>query len=285
MVRFSLLSLEKPRTCKLLQNVITPHRQIRLGIDAMNKTMNALRFHLVTNFLLWSGHALLLPSGGKVGVVRETSFFEQGSLCNRRDLFQLARHVVTAAVVVQQLPGAARAIDDTAPDRITACVVSAKGSSGNCVSTASVRQLDLYSPPWTFPESMSQAEAMARLKGAIVSTDTSMVIEQEAANYLRVKAPRNFATDQIEFLINPADHVITFRSEQVQGPSDISDLGANRKRLEDLRRKAQVFGVMGQDMYGEGTVTADAAAKEGVLGQLKAFYGLQSGEGFEEDFD
>jgi len=121
---------------------------------------------------------------------------------------------------------------------------------------------------------------MARLKGAVTAATSSdnMSILTETDNYLKVSATRNFNTDEIEFLINPADSAITFRSRQVDGPAAVSDFGANRNRLDRLRKSAKVFGVMGDD-FG----TADAVApRESAFDQLKAFYGLQFGEGFED---
>jgi hypothetical protein len=82
----------------------------------------------------------------------------------------------------------------------------------------------------------------------------------------------------LEFLVNSQDKVVTFRAEQDGEPS-VSDFGAIRKQLDSIRQRGK-FGVMGQG------VTADTApSKNGPLGQLKAFYGLQSGQGFEGVFD
>jgi uncharacterized protein (DUF1499 family) len=164
---------------------------------------------------------------------------------------------------------------DTALDApsITACQRSDDPSvTLNCVSTSSVKQLDLYAPPWTF-NGMTKDEVMARLKG-VIAADSSMILLVEKPNYLKVQAGRSFYTDELELSINEADEVVTFRSSQVSGPM-VSDFGANRKRLEEIRVKAKL-GVMGQEYE-----LADPSS-EGALGQLKAFYGLQSGEGFED---
>eukprot|EP00977_Amphora_coffeiformis_P003645 scaffold710_cov171-Amphora_coffeaeformis.AAC.14 len=170
--------------------------------------------------------------------------------------------------------GSARAEGETTPS-IPACVKPPSGNS-NCVSTASVRQVDLYEPPWTFPDSMSSDEAMARLKG-VVSSDPKLEVMGQSDLYLKVRGTRNLGTDEIEFLINPNDKVITFISKRVDDP-DGGDFGANRKRLDDLRKKSNgVFGVMGQEYS-----SADTAPRENAFGQLKAFYGLRSGGGYED---
>lgn len=84
----------------------------------------------------------------------------------------------------------------------------------------------------------------------------------------------------MEFVINESDSVITFRSsapEDITGP----DFGLQRKRLSEIRERAGTFGVMG-----EGLNSADSKSTGekgyGPLGQLKSFYGLQSGAGFED---
>jgi len=185
---------------------------------------------------------------------------------------------VSAAITGILLPPCLAAVraDENVPTSISACAKSSDaGAPANCVSTASVRNVDLYAPPWTIPEGMSPGEAMARIKGAI-SMDKSLTIRRETDTYLKVAATRSFNNDELEFLINPVDNVITFRSQQVDGPS-VPDFGANRKRLDNLRKSARVFGVMGEEFE-----TADAAPREGALDQLKAFYGLRSGQGYED---
>ena len=158
---------------------------------------------------------------------------------------------------------------------IAPCKKNASGGVTNCISTGSVRQLDLYAPPWTFETSAD--EAAARIKGVIAS-DNNLELLEEDGPFFRVKASRGFNTDTLEFLVNAQDKVVTFRAEQDGEPS-VPDFGAIRKQLDSIRQRA-TFGLMGQG------VTADTAPSgNGPLGQLKAFYGLQSGQGFEEVFD
>jgi len=162
-----------------------------------------------------------------------------------------------------------------AADIISPCPKPVSGTPANCISTASVRQLDLYMPPWVYPDEVSTAEVMARLKGAI-SVDTKNVIQGQSETYLRVQSTRNFAVDELVFVLQPEDHVIKFTSRQIEGP-EINDFGAQRKRLEDIKKRLPIVRGMGEDF-----ATADTAPREGALGQLKAFYGLKSGTGFED---
>jgi uncharacterized protein (DUF1499 family) len=148
----------------------------------------------------------------------------------------------------------------------------------NCVSTRNVKQLNLYAPPWTFESSAE--EAIARLKGVVVSDPNLELIQQDNLR-LEIKATRSGVfSDTLHFEINPQDKVVTFTAEQDGEPS-ISDFGAIRKELEGIRERGQIFGVMGQ-----GVMSADTMpSQNGPIGQLKAFYGLQSGQGYEDVFE
>lgn len=162
---------------------------------------------------------------------------------------------------------------------ITPC--QKKSGTTNCISTANVKQLDLYAPPWTFET--SPEEAAARLKGVIASDSSLQQIEDTDTDdfFIRVQASRNGGVfkDQIEFSINPVDKVITFRCEQ-EGEPSISDFGAIRKQMDSIRQRASIFTVQGQ-----GYAADTLPSQNGPLGQLKAFYGLQSGKGFEDVYE
>jgi uncharacterized protein (DUF1499 family) len=166
------------------------------------------------------------------------------------------------------------------PYSIEKCSTSSKFP---CVSTASVKNLDMYLPPWTFSSSQySATEVMSRLKGALTADPSCQIIQQEGNQYLKAQAKRSdlfWTVDELEFVINEDDQVVFFRS--LATTSDSADFGVNKKRLEEVRKRAGIFGVMG-----EGMNTADSSSYSergyGPLGQLKAFYGLQSGAGFED---
>mmetsp|Transcript_374 Transcript_374/g.574 ORF Transcript_374/g.574 Transcript_374/m.574 type:complete len:269 (+) Transcript_374:219-1025(+) len=169
----------------------------------------------------------------------------------------------------------------SAPTRtISECKAGSGGKPSNCISTRSIKKVDQYSPPWTFE--VSADEAMARVKG-VVETDPTleMLEEDKEGKYLKVKASRNLVSDELEFIFDDRDQVVKFRSSETGEPS-ISDFGANRSRLEGIRKKAGVFGVMGEGLTAD---SYEGSRGSGPIGQLKAFYGLQSGKGFEEVFD
>jgi len=180
-------------------------------------------------------------------------------------------------------PLACFAVDDNNNISIIRIKECATIINNNCVSTASVKQVNSYLPPWTF--SVTPDEVAARIKG-VVATDPSLELVQDTNNrYFVITANRGAvgAKDQLDLLINEQDSVVTFRSADMNENPSISDFGANRKRLEAFRKTAGVFGVMGEGL------TADSfegrGEINGPMAQLKAFYGLQSGEGFQDVFD
>ena len=175
---------------------------------------------------------------------------------------------------------------------ITSCPTQA---SSACVSTASVRgsNLQSYVVPWSFE--CSPEKAFQTLVDILKSESNSIKITfmDPDALYLQATATRNLGvTDDLEFFVKKEDNVIVYRSSQTGSEDDngsekeINDLGANKKRLERLRKMSNgTFGIMG-DMSGEDYFgAASRGSGNGPFGQLKAFYGLQSGGGFEDVFD
>jgi uncharacterized protein (DUF1499 family) len=172
---------------------------------------------------------------------------------------------------------------------IVKCNVSSKSP---CVSTSNVRQLDLYVPPWTFRDNFNTDEVTATLKSAIEADPLSTIVvsSQDDDNYsnkqLLVDSKRKNdlignTVDRLEFIINEPDHVITLKSSAPL-ESTTTDFGLQRKRLEQIReRSGGIFGVMG-DTLNTADTKSSGERGNGPLGQLKSFYGLQSGGGFED---
>ena len=216
----------------------------------------------------------------------------QPLLYSRQSWLQSA--VMTSAALIA---GPAFADDETPTDTTTLpppapvtkksiekCSTSSKYP---CVSTSNVKNLDLYLPPWTYDTTQYKpAEVLARIKGAILTDGTAQILpsdnEDEAKYYLKAQVKRSdlfWTIDELEFLVDEEKQVVFFRS--LATSSDFNDFGVNKKRLEDIRKKAGIFGIMGESLN-----SADSASNAergyGPLGQLKAFYGLQSGGGFED---
>lgn len=183
----------------------------------------------------------------------------------------------------QEQPVAASSQPPPPQYSIAKCSVSK--SSPVCVSTSNVRQLDLYSPPWTYPSTMDVDEVMARLKGAVIGDELNGIVEKSNDNkQLIIDSKRSKLGDmkyRMEFIINDVDHVITYRSS-APNDSTNTDFGLQRRRLNEIReRSSQTFGVMGESLNSADTKSTDEKGY-GPIGQLKSFYGLQSGGGFED---
>ncbi len=164
---------------------------------------------------------------------------------------------------------------------ISPCKIDSK----NCVSTLNIKQLESYSPPWTFE--VSPDEAFARIKGVLASDESFSVKDvDDEARYVRATVKRVFQDqDEIEFLVKGDDKVVVFKSSEIEDGS-LSDFGANRKRIDSIRRKGAVFDLMGGGLTADSYEGGGAAMRgNGALGQLKAFYGLQSGQGFQSVFE
>jgi len=209
---------------------------------------------------------------------------------HRKDLAKLgvASFVAAATVFLSPFNTVAMAEESTAdapppPPQYSISKCKLASNSPVCISTSNVKNLDLYAPPWTF--SSSADEAMARLKGAIEGEPLNSIVpsEDSTSRHLLVDSKRSqlgSTAYRMEFIINEADGVITFRSsapEDITGP----DFGLQRKRLNEIRERAATFGVMGEALNSADSKSSGEQGY-GPLGQLKSFYGLQSGGGFEE---
>lgn len=121
----------------------------------------------------------------------------------------------------------------------------------NCISTSSVNSLDKYSRPWEFT---GDGDKMYSDLIKVVSDDPYLKLadKDDSLHYLRAEAKSAVpptGTDDLEFIVNSADHIITYRTNSrdviVAGVDNvISDAGSNRNRLENIRRKLGV-GEMG----------------------------------------
>jgi uncharacterized protein (DUF1499 family) len=179
--------------------------------------------------------------------------------------------LMTASVIGSSKPASAKEFS------IEKCSATSKNP---CVSTSNVRNLNLYLPPWTY--TTSAEDVMSRLKGAVIADPTCSIVRQDGDQHLVFESKRlslgSQTTDTLEFVINDTDKVVIFKS---LADSEGSDFGVNRNRLEEIRKRAGIFGIMGEYMNSADSFTPSQKGN-GPLGQLKAFYGLQSGEGFED---
>jgi len=201
---------------------------------------------------------------------------------------QLLSSLTTGILTTTILPNLSYAEEPTKKS-IKSCPTG-QNANKNCVSTSNIKQLDNYLSPWTFE--VAPSEAFARIKGVLKADYNYNIVDiDEDQMYLKAETRRSGGVlDVLEFIVNADDKVVVFKSGEkgIDDPNDnsndgsfLSDFGQNRKRMESIRKKGVVFDVMGSglnmdDYYGS------KQGSNGPLGQLKAFYGLQSGKGFEE---
>ena len=103
-------------------------------------------------------------------------------------------------------------------------------SSPNCVASEA-NDLAHRVAPLVFKDAPELA--FARLKEILNARDDATIIE-ERPDYLRVELHTLLFTDDGEFLLDAKNQVIQVRSASRKG---YSDLGKNRKRLEEIRQR------------------------------------------------
>lgn len=145
-------------------------------------------------------------------------------------------------------------------------------TESNCVSSSSIKSLEKYGRPWAFTgEPEAEYEALVRL----LKSDPYLRLADSdpAARYVRAEAksavPPN-GVDDVEFLINGADHIITYRSNSRElvraGVQVVGDAGSNRNRLEGIKRK---LGVSEMEMDGETEAYLKETSSLGLLQQMR----------------
>ncbi len=103
-------------------------------------------------------------------------------------------------------------------------------SSPNCVSTQATDEDHTIAP---FQYKKSRAEAKEALKSAIATLPRTKLVEEDES-YLRYEFTSLLLrfVDDVEFLFDETTKTVHFRSASRTG---YSDLGVNRKRMEQVR--------------------------------------------------
>ena len=105
-------------------------------------------------------------------------------------------------------------------------------NSPNCVSSQAVDERHRIEP---FATGDNPDAAFARLAEIIRRRPDATVVES-TATYLRVELHTTFFTDDAEFLLDRERRLIQLRSASRVG---YSDLGLNRRRIEEVRTEFQ----------------------------------------------
>ncbi len=107
-------------------------------------------------------------------------------------------------------------------------------SSPNCVSTQA-RDADHGIAPYPFQKSL--AEAKGALKDIVLSMPRTTLVSEDVS-YLHFEFTSLLLrfVDDVEFVFDDATRTVHFRSASRVG---YSDLGANRRRMEEIRRRVE----------------------------------------------
>ena len=141
---------------------------------------------------------------------------------------------------------AAPALYGIKKDRLLPCK-----SKSNCFSSSSISSLEHYGKPWAFNGASADADAEFAKLVTVLETIKEFplnVVEKDAAKrYVRAETRSAIpptGTDDLEFLVNGLDNIITYRSNSrevvMAGPENIGDGGSNKNRLDVVRRKLGV---------------------------------------------
>jgi len=145
-------------------------------------------------------------------------------------------------------------------------------SESNCISSSSIKSYEKYGRPWSFAgEPEAQFEKLVR---TIQSDPYLRLVDNDpAARYVRAEAKSAVppsGVDDVEFLINGVDRIITYRSNSRElvraGTQVVGDAGSNRNRLEGIKRK---LGVSEMEMDTETEAYLKETSSLGFLQQMK----------------
>jgi uncharacterized protein (DUF1499 family) len=156
----------------------------------------------------------------------------------RADLARL-KTVVGSAIVSITLFANPCLADEIVPYGVVDGRLKVCPSSGNCLSTASIRSIDKYARPWVY-ERDTEAQWTA-IKSELATNPLFRVVDtQDALHYIRAEARSAVVgTDDLELLLLPADQLVTFRSNSREvvkvGASVVGDGGSHLNRLKSIR--------------------------------------------------
>ena len=117
----------------------------------------------------------------------------------------------------------------------------------NCISSSSITSLDgKYGVPWKFTK--DPKDEYNELLNVIKSNSLLKLVDSNIDSlYIHAEAKSSIpigGIDDIEFLINPLDKIITYRSNSRElvfaGTDPIPDGGSNKNRLESIKRSLNV---------------------------------------------
>ena len=158
--------------------------------------------------------------------------------------FGLLGNELTIGISHAENPPATEKLYGLKKDRLLPCK-----TKSNCISSSSISSLEHYGRPWSFSATDGDGEfkkITSALK-AVTEFPLKVVEVDESKRYVRVETKSAIpitGIDDIEFLVNSLDNIITYRSNSreviMAGPENVGDGGSNKNRLEVIRRKLGV---------------------------------------------
>ena len=216
--------------------------------------------------LPWVGNTLTQSVVGRVAYAapaqRNVSPLDKGaSVSSSSAAAAPARIAALGLSFLLTMPSQAALADPAAPS-IQPCSPDAR-----CVSTSTVSSLRGYASPWMLGKGSVQT-LTSELKGRGYTLTAIIAPEEGAPEGQFVRGAADGET--VEFLLKPAEGVVLYSSSSA--PSKFS--------LYDPRRQLESI-LSGAGFESAGGDTGEVK-KEGFVGELKAFYGMQSGKGWED---
>eukprot|EP00588_Corethron_pennatum_P032331 CAMPEP_0194347160 /NCGR_PEP_ID=MMETSP0171-20130528/105835_1 /TAXON_ID=218684 /ORGANISM="Corethron pennatum, Strain L29A3" /LENGTH=282 /DNA_ID=CAMNT_0039114381 /DNA_START=542 /DNA_END=1390 /DNA_ORIENTATION=+ len=155
------------------------------------------------------------------------------------------------------------------PPQMRSLIPACGPDEGVCLSTSSTKDIMKFTAPWEYDAGASSpGNVLVALKRAIVRASGS--ITEENGGYLRA----DLNGFEMQYQVR-TDGVVTYKMAQAGGFRLPGGEKVIRSKLDEVKKVAGVFGSGGPQ-------AGAVANEEGALGQLKAFYGIQSGLGSEE---
>jgi uncharacterized protein (DUF1499 family) len=160
-------------------------------------------------------------------------------------------------------------------DRLLKCK-----DASNCVSSSSFASLEHYGKPWQYNDNISADEEFELIKNAIKTVDKNninrrmtIVDENKERHYIRAETRSALVVnskDDVEFLINSIDKIITYRTNSrevvMAGPQVVSDGGSHRNRLALLKAN---LGVIEMGESNESRTFMEKESKMNMIDKMK----------------
>jgi uncharacterized protein (DUF1499 family) len=159
-------------------------------------------------------------------------------------------------------------------DRLLKCK-----DASNCISSSSFASLEHYGKPWQYGD-VSADQEFELILNAIKTVDKNninrrmtIVDQNKERHYVRAEARSALVVnskDDVEFLINPIDKIITYRTNTrevvMAGPQVVSDGGSHRQRIAAIKLN---LGVLEMGETDESITFMEKESKMGFIEKMK----------------